>query len=250
MVLDSGSERGGGALGGYSGLSPSAPPYETGCERAQGRRAGSGQLVAIAIRKAGQGVTTLAKSMTQVLSADHRALSGVRQIALVAGATLFIALCARISLPLPFTPVPLTLQNFGVLLVGLALGSRRGLAALVLYLAEGLMGMPVFSPAGPGGLGQLLGPTGGFLLAYPFVAGLAGWIWERGKKSFARAAVAGVLAEILLFAGGLSWLAVLTHSFAQAMRFGLYGFVFAEVIKVMSAAALASNWQRFPKVHL
>jgi len=188
--------------------------------------------------------------MTQVLSADHRALSGVRQIALVAGATLFIALCARISLPLPFTPVPLTLQNFGVLLVGLALGSRRGLAALVLYLAEGLMGMPVFSPTGPGGLAQLLGPSGGFLLAYPFVAALVGWAWERGKKSFARAAVAGVLAEILLFAGGLSWLAVLTHSFAQAMRFGLYGFVFAEVIKVMSAAALASNWQRFPKVHL
>ncbi|MGA8153847.1 MAG: biotin transporter BioY [Terriglobales bacterium] len=192
----------------------------------------------------------MAKPVTEILNPDNRALGGVRQVAIIVGATLVVALCARISLPLPFTPVPLTLQNFGVLLVGLALGSRRGFAALLLYLAEGVMGMPVFSPAGPGGLAQLLGPTGGFLLAYPFVAGLAGWIWERGKKSFARAAVAGTLAEILLFAGGLSWLTVLTHSFAQAMRFGLYGFVFAEVIKVMSTAALASNWQRFPKVQL
>jgi len=190
----------------------------------------------------------MAKSMTEVLSADHRTLTGARQVALVVGATLFIALCARITLPLPFSPVPLTLQNFGVLIVGLALGSRRGFAALVLYLVEGLIGMPVFSPAGPGGVAQLLGPTGGFLLAYPFVAGLAGWVWEHGKKSFARAAVAGLLAEVLLFAGGLSWLTVLTHSLAQAARFGLYGFVFAEVIKIMSAAALTSNWQRFPKV--
>jgi biotin transport system substrate-specific component len=190
----------------------------------------------------------MARSITEVLSTDNRALSGARQIALIVGASLFIALCARMAVPLPFTPVPLTLQNFAVLLVGLALGGRRGFAALVLYLAEGLMGMPVFSPTGPGGLAQLLGPTGGFLLAYPFVAALAGWVWERGTKSFARAAVAVILAEILLFAVGLSWLAVLTHSFTQAIRFGLYWFVFAEVIKVMSAAALASNWQRFPKV--
>jgi len=190
----------------------------------------------------------MARSVTEVFSADNRALSGLRQIALIAGASLLVAVCARLSLPLPFTPVPLTLQNFGVLLVGLALGSRRGFAALMLYLAEGLMGMPVFSPAGPGGLAQLLGPTGGFLLAYPFVAGLAGWVWERGQKSFARAAVAAILAEILLFASGISWLVVLTRSFTQAMRFGLYGFVFAEVIKIMSAAALASNWQRFSKV--
>jgi len=190
----------------------------------------------------------MAKSTTGIFGAGDRALHAAQQIALVVGASLLVALCARISLPLPFTPVPLTLQNFGVLLVGLALGSRRGFAALALYLTEGLMGLPVFSPTGPGGLAQLLGPTGGFLLAYPFVAGLAGWVWERGKKSFSRAALAGILAESLLFTAGLAWLAVLTHSFAQAVRFGLYWFVFAEIIKVMSAAAVASKWQRFPKV--
>jgi biotin transport system substrate-specific component len=128
--------------------------------------------------------------------------------------------------------------------VGLTLGSRRGFAALVLYLAEGVAGMPVFSPTGPGGLAQLLGPTGGFLLAYPFVAGLAGWIAERGTMSFARATAAGVLAEIVLFAGGLAWLAVLTHSLAQAVKWGLYWFVFAEIIKVMLSAAIAIGWRR------
>jgi biotin transport system substrate-specific component len=188
------------------------------------------------------------KSVDQTLRTHDRALEWTRQVALVVGASLFVALCARITLPLPFTPVPLTLQNFGVLLVGLALGSRRGFAALALYLAEGASGMPVFNPVGLGGLAQLLGPTGGYLLAYPFVAGLAGWIMERGKMSFARAATAGVLAEIVLFVGGVSWLVVLTHSFTQAVRFGLYWFVFAEVIKVMFAAGIAVGWQRAFKV--
>jgi biotin transport system substrate-specific component len=194
----------------------------------------------------------MARSTTEFLGTQDRILDGAAQIAIVTGASLFVALCARVALPLPFTPVPLTLQNFGVLLVGLSLGSRRGFAALALYLAEGVLGMPVFSPTGPGGLAQLLGPTGGFLLAYPFVAGIAGWVFERtttgAKKNFARAAVACVLAEIFLFVCGLSWLAILTHSLAQAIRFGLYWFVFAEIIKIMSAAALASGWQRFHKV--
>ena len=192
----------------------------------------------------------MAKPATGILEAQDRVLDGVGQLAVVIGASLFVALCARVALPLPFTPVPLTLQNFGVLLVGLALGPRRAFAALVLYLAEGVAGMPVFSPTGPGGVAQLLGPTGGFLLAYPFVAGIAGWIFETktGAKSFGRAAGACLLAETYLFAGGLSWLAILTHSVAQAVRFGLYWFVFAEVIKIMSAAAMASGWQRFHQV--
>jgi biotin transport system substrate-specific component len=187
------------------------------------------------------------KPATLVLSRGNRALYWAEQIAIVVSASLFVAICARVTLPLPFTPVPLTLQNFGVLLVGLTLGSRRGFAALALYLIEGASGIPVFNPAGPGGVAQMLGATGGFLLAYPFVAGLAGWIMERGKATFARACAAGVLAEIVLFAGGLSWLAVLTHSFAQAVRFGLYWFVFAEIIKVMLAAAASTGWRRTRK---
>jgi biotin transport system substrate-specific component len=191
----------------------------------------------------------MAKTTTQILTANDRALDWAGQVVIVVAASLFVALCAHVTLFLPWTPVPLTLGNFGVLLVGLMLGSRRGFAALALYLVEGAMGMPVFAPSPTGlvGIAQLLGPTGGYLIAYPLVAGLAGWIMERGTKSFARAATAGVLAEIMLFAGGIGWLAILTRSFTQALRFGLYWFVFAEVIKVVSAAAMARGWQRIDK---
>lgn len=190
----------------------------------------------------------MAKPAIQDLSSSReRTLisEGLRDIGLVVGGSLLVALCARITLPLPFTPVPLTMQNFGVLLVGLLLGSRRGFAAMTLYLAEGAMGLPVFSPAGVGGIVQLFhGATSGFLLAYPAVAWVAGYVMERGQKNFTRAAVAGLLGEGVLFVGGLSWLAVLTHSMAQAFRWGFYWFVFAEVIKIMMAAGIAARWRR------
>jgi biotin transport system substrate-specific component len=164
---------------------------------------------------------------------------------LVVGASLFVAFCARVTIPLmPLTPVPLTVQNLGVLLVGLLLGSRRGFAAMTLYLLEGMVGMPVFNPTGPGGVAQLFGATGGFLLAYPFVAFVAGYIFERGARNFLRAAFASVAAEILLFTGGLSWLYVFTHSLAKAAYLGLYWFIAAEVIKVMLAAGIAMRWRR------
>jgi biotin transport system substrate-specific component len=180
-----------------------------------------------------------------------------KQAAMVIAASLFVALCARVTVPLPFTPVPLTLQNFGVLAVGLVLGSRRGFAALALYLIEGACGMPVFSPAVlSSGIAHLLGPTGGFLMAYPLVAFVAGWIYEQSLKQnskriskqssrrFAWAALASVAAEVVLFAGGLSWLALLTHSISLAIKFGLYWFVFAEVIKVLMAAAVGARWRQ------
>ncbi len=177
-------------------------------------------------------------------SPQDRALEAARQVALVVGASLVVALCARITIPLmPLTPVPLTVQNMGVLLVGLMLGSRRGFAALALYLVEGAVGLPVFNPTGPGGIAQLLGPTGGFLMVYPFVAFLAGYVFERGTKTFLRATIAGFLAEVLLFAGGLTWLFVFTHSLAKAAYLGLYWFLAAEVIKVMLAAGIATRWR-------
>src|ERR1700720_4736855 len=109
----------------------------------------------------------MAKAAMQALSAQQsRGVEITQRIAIGVGASLFVALCARITIPLPFTPVPLTVQNFGVLLVGLMLGSKRGFAALALYLAEGAIGLPVFNPTGVGGMAQLLhGATSGFLLA-------------------------------------------------------------------------------------
>jgi biotin transport system substrate-specific component len=164
------------------------------------------------------------------------------QVMLVVSGSLLVALAARVTLPLPFTPVPLTLQNFAVLLVGLLLGRRAGFASLVLYLAEGAAGLPVFSPVGLGGVAQLLGPTGGYLMAYPVVAYVAGWLAERDRASFARSAVAATVAEIFLFISGVSWLMLAFHApLAQAAQFGLYPFFFAEVMKVLLAAGIASR---------
>jgi biotin transport system substrate-specific component len=189
----------------------------------------------------------MAKILTVLNPAEDRSLYWAKQVALVVGASLFVALCARITVPLPLTPVPLTLQNFGVLLVGLVLGSRRGFAALALYVAEGAAGLPVFNPTGFGGVAQLLGPTGGFLMAYPLVAFVAGFVMERGRKTFSRAVLAGIFAEIVLFTGGLTWLALQTGSIARAVQWGLYWFVFAEIIKVMLAAGAAVQSKRTPK---
>jgi biotin transport system substrate-specific component len=200
----------------------------------------------------------MSRSDTQVFGQQAPALSRekdwrkelAKQAAIVISASLFVALCARVTVPLPFTPVPLTLQNFGVISVGLLLGSRRGFAALVLYLMEGALGLPVFSPAILGsGIAHLLGPTGGFLMAYPLVAFVAGWIYENASKRisprFASAAISALAAEVVLFAGGLSWLAVITHSIPLAFKYGLYWFIFAEVIKVLMAAGVAARWSRW-----
>jgi biotin transport system substrate-specific component len=188
----------------------------------------------------------MTRSAVQARRTPHeRTIDTLRQVALIVAASLFVALCAHITIPLlPLTPVPLTVQNLGVLLVGLMLGSRRGFAALVVYLVEGMSGLPVFNPTGPGGVAQLFGVTGGFLLAYPLVAFVAGYLFEHSSRSFARAALAGVAAEAVLFAGGLSWLYVYTHSLAKAAYLGLYWFIAAEVIKVMLAAGISARWRR------
>jgi biotin transport system substrate-specific component len=191
----------------------------------------------------------MSRVATQVIGrrtrSDYRGIEWAKQAAIVIAASLFVALCARVTVPLPFTPVPLTLQNFGVLTVGLLLGSRRGFAALAFYLVEGAFGLPVFSPAILGsGITHLTGATGGFLMAYPLVAFVAGYIYEHSSRRFAWAALSAAAAELVLFAGGLSWLAVLTHSVSLAIRYGLYWFVFAEVIKVLMAAAVSARWHR------
>jgi|SRR5215469_2624361 len=173
---------------------------------------------------------------------------------IVVAASLFVALCAHIAIPLSFTPVPLTLQPFAVLLIGLTLGSRRGLATLVLYLAEGAVGLPVFNPLGPGGVAQLLGPTGGYLMAYPvaaFVAGYAAERWHVAEHRFSPALdiVFGALsAELVMFTGGALWFWTLTHYPAKTIfAMSVFPFLPGEAIKVAFACGLALQWKRFRK---
>jgi len=169
-----------------------------------------------------------------------RTHSIARNIAVVIGASLVISICARLSIPNPFSPVPFTLANFGLLAVGLFLGSKRAGAAGLLYLAYGAMGVPVFAP----GSGGLLGVTAGYLWAFPLVAFVAGLISERGERTFARNLVAAIAGDVVLFVGGISWLFAFTHSWQMALYLGGYWFVFGEIIKIMASAGLASRFRR------
>ncbi len=170
------------------------------------------------------------------------------RIVLIVAATAFIATCAHVTVPLPFTPVPLTMQDFAVLLVGLTLGPVGGFAALALYLAEGAMGMPVFTPHGLGGVAQIMGPTGGFLLSFPFVAAMAGWGARSLKldNGFARAVVACALASTLLFAFGATWLAQYGHLGATAvMHMAVTPFLPGNAVKIAAAAGIFSAVERW-----
>src|SRR5438105_6704300 len=130
------------------------------------------------------------------------------QLLLVIAGSAVIAIAAQIAIPIPFTPVPLTMQPLAVLLVGVVLGATRGSAAAALYLLEGAAGLPVFAQ-GHGGAWWLVGPTAGYLLAYPFAAFVAGWFSERGWGSSIVRALAGMLTALaIIYAGGRAWLAI------------------------------------------
>ena len=163
-------------------------------------------------------------------------------------ATVVVAAASHVSIPLPFTPVPLTLQPLAVLCVGLALGPVAGFLAMLAYLAEGAMGLPVFSPTGPGGLAQLFGPTGGFLMAYPLVASIAGGI-ARSLRSvtprFLAALAACVAATVILFVCGAGWLMHLFHlNLEQTWLQGVAPFLPGEVGKVLVAASVYAASRR------
>jgi biotin transport system substrate-specific component len=156
---------------------------------------------------------------------------------LVIGASALIAIAAQVAIPLPFTPVPLTLQPLAVIFIGAALGSTRGAAAAALYLLEGFSGLPVFAQ-GHGGAIWLVGATAGYLYSYPFAAWLAGFVSERGWGGSISRAVTGMLLALgVIYLGGWSWLAMLTDA-RTAFAAGVAPFVFADIVKVAIGAAL------------
>jgi biotin transport system substrate-specific component len=163
---------------------------------------------------------------------------------LVLGASALIAIAAQVAIPLPFTPVPLTLQPLAVIFIGVALGSTRGAAAAALYLLEGFSGLPVFAQ-GHGGPLWLLGATAGYLYSYPAAAWLAGFVSERGWGSTTVRALTGMLAALaVIYIGGWSWLAVLTDM-RSAFITGVAPFVVADIVKVALGALLLPKVQRF-----
>lgn len=171
--------------------------------------------------------------------------------------TALTAASAQISVPLPFTQVPLTLQPMVVLLGGLALGSRLGAAGQILYLAAGIAGLPVFaaSPLLPPGPLRLLGPTGGYLMAYPIAAFLTGWLAERGfDRRYPTSVIAMLAGLIVVYAAGATWLGLFASQpdgsaapgIGAAFFAGVYPFVIPDVVKLLAAAAVVPGlWHLF-----
>jgi biotin transport system substrate-specific component len=171
-----------------------------------------------------------------------------RQGGIAIAATAFVALCAHISIPLGFTPVPITLQPFAVLLLGLILAPGLSFAALCLYLLEGASGLPVFSPHGLGGIAQLFGPTGGYLLAAPFAAAVAGLIYRDGKRKLLFAIAGAAVGDVILLAIGALWLGILANtSFSVLLKESVVPFLASDAAKVIAAAACAQTFASFSR---
>ena len=170
---------------------------------------------------------------------------GVKLAVALAGA-LFVAAAAQVAIPVPGSPVPFTLQPMAVLIVGGLLGARYGAVSLVMYLAMGAVGLPVFAPVGLPGFARLLGPTGGFLIAYPFAAAVVGKAVRRtggqavnddahatALPPYRLTVLAAMLGMLVIFVGGIAQLAIVTPG--HAVNFGLLPFAPADLAKVLLA---------------
>jgi biotin transport system substrate-specific component len=182
--------------------------------------------------------------------AGRTSVAWLVRVAAVGFVTALTAAAAQVSLPLPFTPVPFTLQPMVVLLGGVALGSRLGMSSQLLYLALGIAGLPVFaaSPFLPPGLGRLLGPTGGFLLSYPLAAFVAGYLAERGlDRRYFTSVLAMAAGLAVIFTGGTLGLAVTTGmGLVAAFGAGVAPFLLADVAKLfLAAGVMPSLWTLF-----
>lgn len=173
----------------------------------------------------------------------------------ITAANILLVLCAHIVIPLPWTPVPITGQTFGVLLVAVLLGARRGAITLILYLLEGAAGLPVFQPLGAPGLARFAGPTAGYLLSYPVAAFVTGWLVERGAQAentreggsgLSGFPLIGALisGEAIIFLCGCAWLALfLGMGWSMALSQGALPFLPGEIIKVTLIVAAAGGLQ-------
>jgi len=188
------------------------------------------------------------------------AVAGVRMERAIRAASvgLFVALtatAAQVSIPLPFTPVPLTLQPMVVLLGGAVLGARLGMTAQILYLLLGIAGLPVFaaSPVLPQGALRLIGPTGGYLMSYPFAAFVAGSLAERGlDRRYLTSLLAMACGLAVIFFGGVIWLAFFARpavGIAIALRAGVYPFLLLDGLKLLLASSVTPALWRLGITH-
>jgi biotin transport system substrate-specific component len=179
--------------------------------------------------------------------AGSAASTPVKALAVVLGVAVTAA-AAQFSMPLPFTAVPFTFTPMAVMLVGAVLGSRLGFLTQALYLAAGAAGLAVFTPSVvlPPGAGRLLGPTAGYLWAYPVAAFVVGWLAERGWDRRYVSSLAAMLSGLaIIFAGGVSWLAIwFAPSLAAAISQGFVAFIGPDLVKAaLAAVILPQTWR-------
>ncbi|TAK12719.1 MAG: biotin transporter BioY [Acidobacteria bacterium] len=164
------------------------------------------------------------------------------KVASVAFGVALTAAAAQFTMPVPFSAVPFALTPMAVLLVGAALGARLGAATQSLYLLAGIAGLDVFVPSAtlPPGAARLVGPTGGFLLAYPLAAFVTGWLAERGwDRKYASSALAMVAGLAIIYLGGASWYtATITHSFRATLATSIIPFAPIDIAKILLASAI------------
>jgi biotin transport system substrate-specific component len=173
--------------------------------------------------------------------------NGLRSAGIILAGSALIAICSHVSLPLWFTPVPLTMQPFAVLLLGLLLAPRLASTTLAAYLIEGALGLPVFAPGfGFGaGMAHLLGPTGGYLLSYPFAALLISYFWRRTNRSFSTAIASAAVGNLVILTCGFLWMAsFIRASTWTVLTFAVLPFLPGDALKVVAAAAIAAGLQR------
>jgi biotin transport system substrate-specific component len=187
-------------------------------------------------------MTTLAPTITTRYF--PRAANWLRDLSLIIIGSLFVAALAQVEIPLSFTPVPITGQTFGVLLVGAALGSKRGAASLGLYLVIGAFGLPFFA-GGAHGFTVVLGATGGYLIGFVMAAYVVGLLAERGlERSVRTSFVPFLIGTVIIYACGVTWLAVVLGSFSKAIAAGLLPFLIGDAIKLIAASvALPAAWK-------
>jgi biotin transport system substrate-specific component len=171
--------------------------------------------------------------------------STLTNVLLVVGGAALVALCAQVSIKLPFTPVPVTGQTFGVLLVGAGLGPISGAASLGLYLVAGLVGAPVYAD-GAHGWDVIVSASGGYLIGFILAASLTGWLasraWDRHFRSASSAMLAG---NVVIYMVGLPWLAWQLHTNLETtLEYGLYPFVIGDLLKLyLAAVVLPGAWR-------
>lgn len=173
--------------------------------------------------------------------ANSAVLSGLRGAGMVLAGSALVAVCSHIALPLWFTPVPLTLQPFAVLLLGLLMGPRLAAATLGTYLLEGAAGLPVFTPGFALGMGMahLLGPTGGYLMSYPAAAAMVSWLRRRLDRGFAGAMLSAAAGDAMILLCGFTWLAMWTHAaIGSAFALAVLPFLPGDALKVVAAAGI------------